>query len=207
MSYVRSVVQETKLCDGALVRRYQMEVPQQARDIDPRFNEGLIEVEAWLSAGAARYYIDIPCTLINTIWLNQMRNPDCEGPPWCPPFGECKIKQENGDCLSPAHDILFYPESPSVRLKMHIPFWKPPAPIVLSVTTGFDRLARECGLVIGVIMEFVEREKSRGNRLSANGLRDLILGRCGISRHATQSETTELLRKMRGDVRDILTHD
>ena len=123
MSFVRSLLHETELCDGALVRRYQMEVPREARDIDPRFNEDLIEVEAWRSAGAARYYIDVPYTLINTIWLNQMRNPDCAGPPWCPPFGECKIKQENGECLSPSHDILFYPESPSVRLKMHIPPW------------------------------------------------------------------------------------
>ncbi len=67
MSYVRTLLSKHESYNWETVRRYQVEVPQSWRDIDPRFDTDLITLELWLSKGAKVYYNETPYALAEAI--------------------------------------------------------------------------------------------------------------------------------------------
>jgi len=134
MSYVRTLLSEHESYNWETVRRYQVEVPQSWRGIDPRFDTDLITIELSLSEGAKVYYQDTPYVLAEAVWLSRTRR-QCG----CQPL-RCNGADWNGeDCRR--CDVLYYRESPIVKEAINITYWMPPAPIVLHVSTRIDQAA------------------------------------------------------------------
>ena len=177
MAYVRSLLSECELDNGGAIRHYSAEVPVSSRGQDDRFGYKLITLELWLSPGAVTYYADTPYALAENIWMNRMAT-KC-----CPPFRCYSAEEcwENYICRN--EDVLYYRESPIVKERNSISWWKPPAPIIFSVSTGYDRIAKEFGMPIDCVMEALEYEHRLGNRLDARQLKHSMLDRLGVPRY------------------------
>ena len=151
MPYVRSLINEKKLWFGELIRQYLVEVPAFYDGDDPRFQEQILIMELWLSEGASHYYEDAPYALAETVWLHGFKQ-ECG----CSPFTCYEAGYYGLDCRF-GDDVLFYKDAPLVGELNCMDFWSPPAPIILSVCTAADRVAKELSVapitVVGIMQE------------------------------------------------------
>ncbi len=165
MSYVRTLLSEHESYNWETVRRYQVEVPQSWRGIDPRLDTDLITLELWLSEGAKVYYNETPYALAEAVWLSRTRA-GCG----CRPLRCNEADWAGGDCRR--CDVLYYRESPIVMEAVSITYWVPPAPIVFRVFTRIDRVAEDLWLHPSEIIDVMKDEG-----ISARGAGEIIKAR------------------------------
>jgi hypothetical protein len=163
MSYVQSLLNETELWEGEIIRQYLVEVPPQSHGKDPRFGENKIILELWLSEGAAMYYRSTPYALAESVWLSRV-DYGCG----CGPFHCYEAGCYGQDCRFP-HDVLFYKDAPYIADRCCMEFWQPPAPIILGIRTAADVVAKKIGQTAGEVVRVME-----GEHLNAKQAGELI---------------------------------
>lgn len=121
MSYVRHLISETNTETGGVVRRYEVETPEERlllfREYGEREHlEKLVELELRLTPTIADYFSDVPYTLAETIWLGGLKS-------YCPRLFCCAD-----------YPVLYYPMEPFVERITDMDNYKG-GPIILDVMT------------------------------------------------------------------------
>jgi hypothetical protein len=120
------------------------------RDMDDRFGHSDITFELWMSEGAIIQYDGLFDAVANVAWLSRIRAWDCT------PF-ECD-EMEWYYLVDDNFVDLYFKDEPILVATHSIEHWKPPAPIVMSLSTEIDRIADRLFLTAYEIWMVMEDE-------------------------------------------------